>query len=141
MDILPSTTLSTNHKSADQSKFTAMMSLVERKWRRSKFPSHRHKTVRWKAGKNFFMGLGLITWVIILGLSISMIRTFVYFFSQDNVSAFILTEYFSHNQHSITLAAEMFGVTSHFTIVKWLQEKWACDFHDNAKPLSFQLQV
>jgi hypothetical protein len=30
MEILPSTPLSTNHKSADQSKFNAMMSLVER---------------------------------------------------------------------------------------------------------------
>ena len=26
-------------------------------------------------------------------------------------------------------------------LVKWTQEKWACDFHDGATPLSFQLQV
>ena len=26
-------------------------------------------------------------------------------------------------------------------LVKWPQEKWACDFHDDATPLSFQLQV
>ena len=26
-------------------------------------------------------------------------------------------------------------------IVKWTQEKWACDSHDDATPLSFQLQV
>ena len=26
-------------------------------------------------------------------------------------------------------------------MVKWPQEKWACDFHDDAMPLSFQLQV
>ena len=25
--------------------------------------------------------------------------------------------------------------------VKWPQEKWACDFHDDATPLSFQLKV
>jgi hypothetical protein len=24
---------------------------------------------------------------------------------------------------------------------KWPQEKWVCDFHDDAKPLSLQLQV
>ena len=28
-----------------------------------------------------------------------------------------------------------------FYLVKWSQEKWACDFHDDATPLSFQLQV
>ena len=28
-----------------------------------------------------------------------------------------------------------------FYLVKWPQEKWACDFHDDALPLSFQLQV
>ena len=28
-----------------------------------------------------------------------------------------------------------------FYLVKWLQEKSACDFHDDATPLSFQLQV
>ena len=28
-----------------------------------------------------------------------------------------------------------------FYIVKQPQEKWACDFHDDALPLSFQLQV
>ena len=28
-----------------------------------------------------------------------------------------------------------------FYLVKWPQEKWACDFHDDATPLSFQLQV
>ena len=28
-----------------------------------------------------------------------------------------------------------------FYLVKWPQEKWACDFHDDAMPLSFQLQV
>ena len=26
-------------------------------------------------------------------------------------------------------------------LVKQAQEKWACDFHDDARPLSFQLQV
>ena len=26
-------------------------------------------------------------------------------------------------------------------VVKQLQEKWVCDFHDDAPPLSFQLQV
>ena len=26
-------------------------------------------------------------------------------------------------------------------LVKWTQEKWACDSHDGAKPLSFQFQV
>ena len=26
-------------------------------------------------------------------------------------------------------------------VVKQPQEKWACDFHDDALPLSFQLQV
>ena len=26
-------------------------------------------------------------------------------------------------------------------IVKWTQEKWACDSHDGATPLSFPLQV
>ena len=26
-------------------------------------------------------------------------------------------------------------------LVKLYQEKWACDFHDDAPPLSFQLQV
>ena len=26
-------------------------------------------------------------------------------------------------------------------IVKWTQEKWACDSYDGATPLSFQLQV
>ena len=26
-------------------------------------------------------------------------------------------------------------------VVKQPQEKWACDFHDDAPPLSFQLQV
>ena len=25
--------------------------------------------------------------------------------------------------------------------VKWPQEKWACDFHDDVMPLPFQLQV
>ena len=34
-----------------------------------------------------------------------------------------------------TLAVKMFGVTSR------PQEKCACDFHDDATPLSFQLQV
>ena len=28
-----------------------------------------------------------------------------------------------------------------FYLVKWPQEKWACDFHDDATPLSFQLQI
>ena len=28
-----------------------------------------------------------------------------------------------------------------FYLVKQPQEKWACDFHDDALPLSFQLQV
>ena len=28
-----------------------------------------------------------------------------------------------------------------FYLVKWPQEKWPCDFHDDATPLSFQLQV
>ena len=28
-----------------------------------------------------------------------------------------------------------------FYIVKLSQEKWVCDFHDDAPPLSFQLQV
>ena len=28
-----------------------------------------------------------------------------------------------------------------FYLVKQSQEKWACDFHDDAPPLSFQLQV
>ena len=28
-----------------------------------------------------------------------------------------------------------------FYLVKQPQEKWACDFHDDASPLSFQLQV
>jgi hypothetical protein len=28
-----------------------------------------------------------------------------------------------------------------FYLVKLSQEKWACDFHDDAPPLSFQLQV
>ena len=28
-----------------------------------------------------------------------------------------------------------------FYQVNWPQEKWACDFHDDATPLSFQLQV
>ena len=28
-----------------------------------------------------------------------------------------------------------------FYLVKWPQEKWACDFRDDATPLSFQLQV
>ena len=28
-----------------------------------------------------------------------------------------------------------------FYLVKQPQEKWACDFHDDARPLSFQLQV
>ena len=28
-----------------------------------------------------------------------------------------------------------------FYVVKQPQEKWACDFHDDALPLSFQLQV
>ena len=28
-----------------------------------------------------------------------------------------------------------------FYLVKQPQEKWACDFHDDAPPLSFQLQV
>ena len=45
-----------------------------------------------------------------------------------------------------TLPADLFGVIGHFTkfafsLVKWPQEKWACDFHDDATPLSFQLQV
>ena len=36
----------------------------------------------------------------------------------------------------------MFGVAYNGKyIVKWTQEKWACDSHDDAKPLSFQLQV
>ena len=41
----------------------------------------------------------------------------------------------------------MFGLTDrgHFTkpfyLVKWPQEKWVCDFHDDAPSLSFQLQV
>jgi hypothetical protein len=26
-------------------------------------------------------------------------------------------------------------------LVKWTQEKWGCDSHDDATPLSFQLQV
>ena len=26
-------------------------------------------------------------------------------------------------------------------LVKWTQEKWSCDSHDDATPLSFQLQV
>ena len=26
-------------------------------------------------------------------------------------------------------------------LLKWTQEKWACDSHDDATPLSFQLQV
>ena len=38
---------------------------------------------------------------------------------------------------SITLPADVFGVIGHFMP----QEKWACDFHDDAMPLSFQLQV
>ena len=28
-----------------------------------------------------------------------------------------------------------------FYKVKWPQEKWVCDFYDDAPPLSFQLQV
>ena len=28
-----------------------------------------------------------------------------------------------------------------FYLVKYPQEKWACDFHDDAPPLSFQLQA
>ena len=32
-------------------------------------------------------------------------------------------------------------VDSPFYLVKQPQEKWACDFHDDALPLSFQLQV
>jgi hypothetical protein len=28
-----------------------------------------------------------------------------------------------------------------FYLVKQPQEKWECDFHDDAPPLSFQLQV
>ena len=45
-----------------------------------------------------------------------------------------------------TLPADLFGVIGHFTKfafspVKWPQEDWACDFHDDAPPLSFQLQV
>ena len=28
-----------------------------------------------------------------------------------------------------------------FYLVKQPQEKWVCDFHDDAPPLSFQLQV
>ena len=34
----------------------------------------------------------------------------------------------------------MFGVKGHFTSKK-PQEKWVCDFLDDAMPLSFQLQV
>ena len=30
---------------------------------------------------------------------------------------------------------------SYNSVVKQPQEKWACDFHDDAPPLSFQLQV
>ena len=28
-----------------------------------------------------------------------------------------------------------------FYLVKWPQKKWACDFHDDATSLSFQLQL
>ena len=28
-----------------------------------------------------------------------------------------------------------------FYLVKWPQEKWGCDFHGDATPLSFQIQV
>ena len=59
MEILPSTPLSTNHKSADHSKFNTTMSLVEKKCRSSKFPSHRHITMRRKAGINL-NGIGLV---------------------------------------------------------------------------------
>ena len=34
----------------------------------------------------------------------------------------------------------MFGVKGHFTSKK-PQEKWVCDFHDDAMPMSFQLQA
>ena len=43
-------------------------------------------------------------------------------------------------EHShITLPADLFGVIVY--LVKLPQEKWACDFLDDATPLSFQLQV
>ena len=38
-------------------------------------------------------------------------------------------------------ASGFFWCDRPFYLVKWLQEKWACDFHDDAKALSFQLQV
>ena len=40
-----------------------------------------------------------------------------------------------------TLPVDLFGVIGHFTRIKWPKEKWACDFHENAMTLSFQLQV
>ena len=47
-----------------------------------------------------------------------------------------------HSPHFLhTLAAEMFWCDIAKYIVKWTQEKWACNSHDGAMPLSFQLQV
>ena len=42
-----------------------------------------------------------------------------------------------------TLGLKMFAQSGLFSVyeVKQPQEKWACDFHDDAPPLSFQLQV
>ena len=44
--------LSTNHKTADQSKFNAVISIGCNKCRKSKFSSHLRTTVHWKAGRN-----------------------------------------------------------------------------------------
>ena len=42
---------------------------------------------------------------------------------------------------SVTLPEDLFGVIGHFNWVKQPQKKWVCDFHDDAPPLPFQLQV
>ena len=42
-------------------------------------------------------------------------------------------------KHTVCLRILYTPVKSY--VVKQPQEKWACDFHDDAPPLSFQLQV
>ena len=47
--------LSTNHKTADQSKFNVVISISWKKCRRSKFSSRLRTTVHWKAGRNLYV--------------------------------------------------------------------------------------
>ena len=51
------------------------------------------------------------------------------------------SDYLSHFERHAYTAGGFVWCDRPFYLVNWPQEKWACDFHDDATALSIQLQV